>query len=128
MLCSSHITSFGEDRLLFLLIQLTGVLCHLFKFFSFLSSFPSFSRSAAQIISILFLLYLVLTGVSCLFLSSSFSSYLILYHFSTGVLFEFGLPWSPSLTGVFSIYIFPFNLKVFRKCSLSLVSNVVFST
>ena len=35
MLCSSHITSFGEDHLLFLLIQLTGVLCHLFKFFSF---------------------------------------------------------------------------------------------
>ena len=28
---------------------------------------------------------------------------------------NFGFPWSPSLTGVFSIYILPFNLKVFRN-------------
>ena len=47
-----------------------------------------------------------LTRVSCPLLKF-FSSYLVLYHFSTGVLFEFGLPWSPSLTGAFSIYIFP---------------------
>ena len=34
MLCSSLITSFCEDRVLFLLIHLTRMLCHLFKFFS----------------------------------------------------------------------------------------------
>ena len=46
------------------LIRLAGVSC--FHSSSFiLSSFPSsFSRNAAQIISILFLLYLILTGVS----------------------------------------------------------------
>ena len=34
MLLSSLIISNCEDRVLFMLIHLTGVLCHLFKFFS----------------------------------------------------------------------------------------------
>ena len=34
MLCSSPITSFCQVHVIFLLIQLTEVLCHLFKFFS----------------------------------------------------------------------------------------------
>ena len=63
-LLPSPITSFCEDCVLFMLIHLTGVLCHLLNFFSSYQVFPSsFSRSAAQIISTLFLLYLVLTGV-----------------------------------------------------------------
>src|SRR4051812_6846914 len=42
MLCSSPITSFCEDRVLFLLIHLTGVLYHLFNIFSSHQVFFSF--------------------------------------------------------------------------------------
>ena len=34
MLCSSPVTSFCEDRVIFVLIHLTGNLCYLFKLFS----------------------------------------------------------------------------------------------
>ena len=34
MLLSSPIPAFGQDHVLFVLIHLTGVLCHLSKFFS----------------------------------------------------------------------------------------------
>ena len=54
--------SIREDRVLFLLIHLTGVLRHLFKFFFILSSLASlFNRSAVRICSSLFLVYLVST-------------------------------------------------------------------
>ena len=42
MLCSSPITSFCEDHVLFLLIHLTGVLYHLFNIFSSHQVFFSF--------------------------------------------------------------------------------------
>ena len=64
MLCSSPITLFFQVHVIFLLIHLTGVLRHLFKFFFILSSLASlFNRSAVRICSSLFLVYLVSTRV-----------------------------------------------------------------
>ena len=60
MLCSLPITSFCEDRVLFMLIHLTRVLCHLFKFFS---SYQVLHLFSTEVLPEFFLSHLVLTGV-----------------------------------------------------------------
>ena len=97
MLCSSPITLFCKDRVLFLLIHLTGVLRHLFKFFFILSSLASlFNRSVVRICSSLLVVYLVSTRVvsilSCPLCSSLIAlqpprlTWCSLFLFSIGVL------------------------------------------
>ena len=114
--------------LFFVLILLTGVSCLLFKYPLILSSLiPSiYRRSAVQIISFLFLPYLVLTGVLCPFVQVLFalSSLASLFNRSAARIWSSLIPFL-NRSGS-NIYL-PFNLKV-SQCSLSLVSNGVFST
>ena len=79
MLLSSPITSFSQDHVIFLLIHLTGVLRHLFKFFFIVSSLASvFNRSAVRICSSLFLVYLISTRVVPIRSCPLFSSFIAL--------------------------------------------------
>ena len=64
MLLSSPITSFFQDHIFFLLIHLTRVLCHLFKFFSSYQVLHLFSTGVLSEFDLaLFLVYLVSTRV-----------------------------------------------------------------
>ena len=69
MLLSSLIISNCEDRVLFMLIHLTGVLCHLFKFFSSYQVFPLFSTGLLSEILLTHcaILSIVLEAVCCWF-------------------------------------------------------------
>ena len=91
------IISICEDRVLFMLIHLTRVLCPLFKFFPSYLDFASLSnRSAVRICSSLFIGYLISTRVvsipSCPLCSSFIAlqpprfTWCSLFLFSTAVL------------------------------------------
>ena len=73
MLLSSLIILNCEDRVLFVLIHLTGVLCHLFKFFS---SYQDLHLFSTRVLPEFFLSHLVLTGV----VSNSILSIKLLIH------------------------------------------------
>ena len=112
-----------------MLILLTGVSCPLFKYPLILSSLiPSiYRRSAVQIISFLFLPYLVLIGVLCPFAQVLFalSSFASLFNRSA---FNLLLPCSSFLTECFQLrspplYFFSKWLNLFQGSLVSLVSQ-----